>query len=41
MRPLLGRKSRLSRETSLWWEGRLYRESWRGIAYSNIMGKVG
>ena len=35
MESRLGRESRLSRETSLWWEGRLCRESWLGIAYSN------
>ena len=35
MKIRLGRESRLSRETSLWWEGRLCRESWLDIAYSN------
>ena len=27
------RESRLGSETSLWWEGRLCREGWLGIAY--------
>ena len=31
----LGRVSRLSSETSLWWEDKLFRESGMGIAYSN------
>ena len=35
MESRLGRESRLSRETSLWWEGRLCRESWLIIACSN------
>ena len=30
----LGRESRLRRETSLWWVGRLCMESWLGITYS-------
>ena len=36
MESRLGRESRLSRETSLWWDSRLCnKESWLGIAYSN------
>ena len=31
----LARESRLSSETSPWWEGRLCRESWQVIAHSN------